>query len=135
MSFLLKFLLNIRIYKSLRDTLVNNFNRSTCPSLNANNFRVYIFCVYFLVKSGILVPGGFGTRGTEGMINAAEWARLNNKPFWGICLGFQCAVIEYCRNVLNLADATSSEFNKDTNNPVVSSFNLWNLRFFLLFKF
>lgn len=54
------------------------------------------------------------------MICAAEWARLNRKPFLGICLGFQCAVIEYCRNVLNLKDATSAEFKKETTNPVVS---------------
>ena len=66
------------------------------------------------------MPGGFGIRGTEGMICAAEWARLNRKPFLGICLGFQCAVIEYCRNVLNLKDATSAEFKKESTNPVVS---------------
>lgn len=65
------------------------------------------------------MPGGFGIRGTEGMINAANWARVNKKPYLGICLGFQCAVIEYCRNVLNLKDAASSEFNKDTSNQVV----------------
>jgi CTP synthase len=61
---------------------------------------------------GILVPGGFGIRGTEGMICAAKWARVNQKPFLGICLGFQCAVIDYCRNVLNIKDATSAEFDK-----------------------
>lgn len=68
---------------------------------------------------GILVPGGFGIRGTEGMICAAEWARLNRRPFLGICLGFQCAVIEYSRNVLNLKDATSAEFKKESTNPVI----------------
>jgi CTP synthase len=70
--------------------------------------------------SAILVPGGFGNRGVEGMIAAANWARVNKKPFLGICLGFQCAVIEYCRNVLDLKDANSSEFNKSTSNQVVS---------------
>lgn len=70
-------------------------------------------------SDGILVPGGFGTRGTEGMIAAANWARVNKRPYLGICLGFQCAVIEFARNVLNLKDATSSEFDKNTNNQVI----------------
>lgn len=74
----------------------------------------------FLFISAILVPGGFGTRGIEGMILAANWARVNNKPFLGICLGFQCAVIEFSRNVLHLKDATSSEFSKESKNQVVS---------------
>jgi CTP synthase len=69
-----------------------------------------------------LVPGGFGNRGVEGMIAAANWARLNKKPYLGICLGMQCSVIEYCRNVLNLKDANSSEFNKTTAHQVVSRF-------------
>lgn len=68
---------------------------------------------------GVLVPGGFGTRGTEGMIEAAKWARLNNKPYLGICLGLQCAVIEFCRNQMHLTDANSFEFNKQSQHPVV----------------
>lgn len=72
------------------------------------------------LKSGVLVPGGFGTRGTEGMIAAANWARTNKRPYLGICLGFQCAVIEFARNVLNHKDATSSEFDKIATNQVVS---------------
>lgn len=55
-----------------------------------------------LSGSGILVPGGFGLRGTEGMIAAAKWAREKKVPYLGICLGFQIAVIEFCRNVLGL---------------------------------
>jgi CTP synthase len=69
--------------------------------------------------SGVLVPGGFGSRGVEGMICAANWARVNNRPYLGICLGFQCAVIEFCRSVLSLKDANSAEFSKDTKNQVV----------------
>jgi len=68
---------------------------------------------------GILVPGGFGNRGVEGMINAGNWARINKKPYLGICLGFQTAVIEYCRNVLKLTDANSLEFSKETSNAVI----------------
>ena len=50
----------------------------------------------------MLIPGGFGSRGVEGKVRAAEWARLNTKPLLGVCLGLQVAVIEYCRNVLNM---------------------------------
>lgn len=60
-------------------------------------------------SNGVIVPGGFGCRGVEGKIRACQWSRENNKPFLGICLGLQCAVIEFARNVLNLADANSTE--------------------------
>lgn len=67
---------------------------------------------------GILVPGGFGTRGTEGMIAAAKYARENDVPFLGICLGMQTAVIEYARNVLGVRTATSEEFDRNSGrNP------------------
>ena len=68
---------------------------------------------------GILVPGGFGTRGIEGKILAIEYARVNKIPFLGICLGMQLAIIEYARNVLGLKDASSIEFDPDTANPVI----------------
>ena len=68
---------------------------------------------------GILVPGGFGVRGIEGKINAARFARENDVPFLGICLGLQCAVIEFARNVAGLEDANSSEFDSQTAFPVV----------------
>jgi len=68
---------------------------------------------------GILVPGGFGDRGTEGKILAANYARTQKKPYLGICLGLQIAVIEFARNVLGLAEANSTEFNKDTPHNVV----------------
>jgi len=68
---------------------------------------------------GILVPGGFGDRGTEGKILAAKYAREQNKPYLGICLGLQIAVIEFCRNVLGWANANSTEFDEQTPHPVV----------------
>lgn len=68
---------------------------------------------------GILVPGGFGSRGIEGMILAAKYARENNLPYFGICLGMQIAVIEYARNVLNLKDANSGEFDKYCPHKVI----------------
>lgn len=68
---------------------------------------------------GILVPGGFGDRGIEGKIEAARYARENNKPYLGICLGMQMAVIEFARNVLGYKDANSEEFNLKTSHPVI----------------
>ncbi|CAH3120917.1 unnamed protein product [Pocillopora meandrina] len=68
---------------------------------------------------GILVPGGFGKRGTEGKIAAAEWARKMKKPYLGVCYGLQLAVIEFARNILGLKDANSTENEPDTKNPVV----------------
>ena len=73
----------------------------------------------------ILVPGGFGDRGIEGKINAAQYARENNIPYLGICLGMQVAVIEFARNVANLNDAHSTEFNQNTNNPVIALITEW----------
>ncbi len=68
---------------------------------------------------GILVPGGFGKRGVSGKIRAIEYARIHQIPFLGICLGMQCAVIEYARHVLNWQDANSSEFDPATSHPVI----------------
>ena len=68
---------------------------------------------------GILIPGGFGDRGIEGMICAANYARLNNIPYLGICLGMQIAVIEFARNVLKMTNANSTEFDKFTLYPVI----------------
>jgi CTP synthase len=67
----------------------------------------------------IIVPGGFGDRGIEGMINTAKYARTKKVPYFGICLGMQILVIEYARNVLGLAGANSTEMNKDTPYPVI----------------
>lgn len=69
--------------------------------------------------AGIVVPGGFGTRGVEGKIMAARYARENNIPYLGLCLGMQIAVIEFARNVLGWKDATSAEFDKTTKHNVI----------------
>ena len=73
----------------------------------------------------ILVPGGFGERGIEGMISAVKFARLNKIPYLGICLGLQIAVIEYARNVVGLKGANSTEFNKETKYPVIGLISEW----------
>jgi CTP synthase len=69
---------------------------------------------------GVLIPGGFGSRGIDGMINAARCARESKQPYLGICLGMQVMIIEYARSVLHLSDAHSTEFAPDTANPVIS---------------
>ena len=74
---------------------------------------------------GILVPGGFGDRGIEGKILAAKYARENNVPYLGICLGMQVALIDYARNVALLENANSTEFNKKTPHPVVGLITEW----------
>jgi CTP synthase len=75
---------------------------------------------YLADVGGVLVPGGFGSRGIEGKIAAVQYAREHNVPFFGICLGMQMAVIEYARNVCGLGDANSTEFNANTAYPVIS---------------
>jgi CTP synthase len=69
---------------------------------------------------GILVPGGFGQRGTKGMVKASAWARTHKIPYFGICLGMQIMVIDWGRNVLGWEDADSTEFNQSTKHPVIS---------------
>jgi len=68
---------------------------------------------------GLLIPGGFGERGIDGMLMAVRWARENDLPFFGICLGLQCAIIEFARNVCGLSDAHSVEFSENSANPVI----------------
>jgi len=82
--------------------------------LNSDNYENILMDV-----DGILVPGGFGVRGIDGKVNAVRYARENKVPYLGICLGMQCAVIEFAINVLGLKDANSSEFNSKTKNPVI----------------
>ena len=88
-------------------------------NLNLTNFLKDI--------NGIIVPGGFGERGSDGKINAIKYARLNNVPFFGICFGMQMAVIEFARNVLNIKDASSSEFGA-TKLPLVGLLTEWQTK-------
>ena len=74
---------------------------------------------YLNELSGIIVPGGFGSRGIEGMLEAAQFSREYKIPYLGLCLGMQVMVIEFARNVLGFKDANSTEFDKETENPVI----------------
>jgi len=75
---------------------------------------------YLSPLDGVLIPGGFGDRGIEGKIETVEYARTNRVPYFGLCLGLQCAIIEFARSVLGLDRANSSEFDPDTPHPVIS---------------
>ncbi len=108
------------IYESLDHAGISNatrvrFRRVGAESVAQKGPKALLSGVH-----GILVPGGFGERGIDGKIEAIRYARENDVPFFGICLGMQCATIEFARNVLGLADAHSSEFNPSTPHPVVS---------------
>lgn len=74
---------------------------------------------YLSNVDGVLIPGGFGERGIEGKIDAIQYCRENKTPFLGICLGLQCAIIEFTRNICNLENANSYEFNQETKHPVI----------------
>jgi CTP synthase len=87
--------------------------------INSENLHEEDLASAFKGVDGILVPGGFGDRGINGKIHAIKYARENSIPFFGICLGMQLAVVEYSRNVVGLIDAHSSEFNENTNHPVI----------------
>jgi len=75
---------------------------------------------YLADVGGVIVPGGFGIRGVDGKVAAIEYARTKNLPFLGLCLGMQCCAIEWARNVAELDDANSAEFNAETANPVIN---------------
>ncbi|CCM04006.1 uncharacterized protein FIBRA_06163 [Fibroporia radiculosa] len=90
------------------------------PEMQVSNPAKYHDAWRAIVSAGgILVPGGFGPRGTEGMMLAIKWAREQKIPFLGICFGFQLAVAEWARNVCGFTGATSTEFNPDTEHPVI----------------
>ena len=72
------------------------------------------------MDDGLLVPGGFGIRGVEGMVEAVRWAREQKLPFLGICLGLQTAIVEFARNVCKIPNTNSSEFEPDCENPVIA---------------
>ena len=116
-------------YKSLHEALIHAgaFNGAAVDLeyVNAEELCVDNLEEKFQNVDGILVPGGFGVRGVEGKILACRYAREENIPFLGICLGMQCAVIEFARNVLQLPQAHSSEFDPQTSDPVIYLMTEW----------
>tara|TARA_Y100001970_G_scaffold148309_1_gene182038 strand:- start:1005 stop:2630 length:1626 start_codon:yes stop_codon:yes gene_type:complete len=115
-------------YKSLDEALIHggisnnvkvNLKRIDSENLKPENIKTLLNDV-----TGVLIPGGFGKRGTEGKIAAIKYARLNNIPFFGICFGMQMAVIEAARNLLNIKNASTSEFGNNCT-PVVGLLEEW----------
>lgn len=110
-------------YKSIREALIHggvaNETKVHIKSIHSEEITRENAKDILAGVDGILVAPGFGIRGVEGKINAVEYARINNIPFMGICLGMQCAVIEFARNVLGYSDAHSREMNTDTKHPVI----------------
>ena len=115
-------------YKSLDEALthggINNKIKVNLVRIDSEKLKVFEIKKKLKNISGILIPGGFGKRGTNGKIEAIKHARINKIPFLGICYGMQMAIIEFARNQLNLKNATSSEFDKK-GLPVIGLINEW----------
>jgi CTP synthase len=108
------------IYEALRHGGIENDAEVVIKRINAEKLLNSNSANQLGDVSGVLVPGGFGFRGIEGKIKAIQYARESKVPFFGICLGMQCATIEFARNVLGWKGANSTEFNKKTPYPVIS---------------
>ena len=107
------------IFAAFTHSGMENDVRVRLKWLNTETLTNEMLSKEFVGVSGILVPGGFGERGIEGKLSSVRYAREHKVPFFGICLGLQCAVIEFSRNVLGLQDADSTEFDKNTTHPVI----------------
>ena len=116
-------------YKSLDEALthggINNNLKIDLVRIDSEKLKISEIKKNLKDVSGILIPGGFGKRGTEGKIGAIKYARENKIPFFGICFGMQLAIIEFARNKLNLKKATSSEFGKG-GIPIIGLITEWN---------
>ena len=116
-------------YKSLDEALTHGgiYNNLKVNLVRIDSEKLNISEIKNKLKnvSGILIPGGFGVRGTEGKIEAIKYARQNKIPFLGICFGMQMAIIEFARNQLNITKATSSEFGSN-GTPIIGLINEWN---------
>ena len=116
-------------YKSLDEALthggINNKIKVNLVRIDSEKLKVSEIKKKLKNISGILIPGGFGKRGTDGKIEAIKHARINKIPFLGICYGMQMAIIEFARNQLNLKNATSSEFDKK-GLPIIGLINEWS---------
>ena len=105
----------LSVVESLNHASLHNKVKLNLHWVDSDNFNVEDLKNY----DGVVIPGGFGYRGIEGKISAIQYLREEKVPFLGICLGLQCAVIEYARNVCGISDSNSSEFSKNTSNYVI----------------
>tara|TARA_Y100000590_G_scaffold162786_1_gene186625 strand:- start:5820 stop:7415 length:1596 start_codon:yes stop_codon:yes gene_type:complete len=115
-------------YKSLDEALIHggisNNVRVNLKRIDSENLKAEKIKILLKNVSGVLIPGGFGRRGSEGKIAAIKYARLNHIPFFGICFGMQMAIIEAARNLLNIKNASTSEFGNNCT-PVVGLLEEW----------
>jgi len=115
-------------YKSLDEALIHggisNNLKVNLTRIDSENLKIQNLKLLLKGVSGVLIPGGFGQRGSEGKIAAIKYARLNNIPFFGICFGMQMAIIEAARNLLNIKNASTSEFGNNCT-PVVGLLEEW----------
>src|SRR5688572_11463264 len=118
-----KYIALVDSYKSVQEALIlggiANDVGVTIDWLSSEDFERGVGPDLLKDYDGLLIPGGFGVRGVEGMLDAVRWARDEELPFFGICLGLQCAVIEYARNVCGLAESHSAEFRGDLTEAVI----------------
>ena len=116
-------------YKSLNEALdhagIKNLAKVEVNMIDAAKITKGNASKILKTFQAVLIPGGFGSRGIEGMIIACKYARENKLPYFGICLGMQIAIIEFSRNILNLKNANSTEFNKKTKYPVIGLVTEW----------
>ncbi|MDP3980920.1 MAG: CTP synthase, partial [Chlamydiota bacterium] len=107
------------IYEAIAHAGIHNYTKVKILRVDAERIEKDGAPLYLKEAHGILIPGGFGERGIEGKISAIQYAREYKIPFLGICLGMQCAVIEFARNVMEIEHANSTEFHSDTTDPVI----------------
>ncbi|HEX5520518.1 MAG TPA: CTP synthase [Longimicrobiaceae bacterium] len=122
-----KYVALVDSYKSVQEALIHggmaNDVGVDIDWLSSEDFEDSATAERLAGYDGLLIPGGFGVRGVEGMLNAIRWARENELPFFGICLGLQTAIIEFARSVCELGGAHSTEWAKDAEDPVICLMN------------
>jgi len=110
----------LSVVEALRHAAIAMGSELNLRWVNSEDIECYGAERYLASASGVIVPGGFGVRGVDGKIAAIEYARQQQIPFLGLCLGMQCSVIEWARNIAGLEDANSAEFVPNTMNPVIN---------------
>ena len=122
-----KYVALVDSYKSVQEALIHggaaNDVKVQIDWLSSEDFENGQSAEKLSDYHGLLIPGGFGVRGVEGMLSAIRWARENGLPFFGICLGMQTAVIEFSRSVCGISGAHSTEWDRDTSDPVICLMN------------
>ncbi len=110
----------LSVVEALTHAGINHSSDVKLTWVDAEDLELNGAQIHLKEVDGVIVPGGFGNRGVDGKVKAIQYARENNIPFLGLCLGMQCSVIEWARNIANLENANSAEFDENTPNPVIN---------------